>query len=430
MTHGTKDTLQEIDLARDRGIIPLFDIVMGITHTMDLASEELVDHHKRVAYIAYSIAKALNFPKEQQNDIILAGLMHDIGAFSLKERLGALRFEMTDGQRHAKLGYMLVKKFEPFESAAQLIKCHHAMWNDRRDERIATGCYILHLADRAAVLMDDKKPLSSMIRDIHKRLKANKGTMFCPELLDVFIEISGDKEYWSRAFSPSVYWMLSGELSLGSIKLDIKGLKSLAQLFCQIIDFRSRFTATHSRGVAVSARILSELMGFSNEESLTMEIAGYLHDLGKIAIPSEILDKPGKLTPEEYRIIKTHTLHTHNILENMRDLDTVKLWASLHHERLDGRGYPFGLVGDQLSMGSRIMAVADVFTAITEDRPYRKGMTSQSALEVMDNMVDSSALDGYVVSVLKRNYDYLNFIRAAAQREAALEYGRFQQQIQ
>ncbi len=117
-------------------------------------------------------------------------------------------------------------------------------------------------------------------------------------------------------------------------------------------------------------------------------------------------------------------------MENIKDLATINSWAALHHERLDGRGYPFGLTGGELSLGCRIMAVADVFTAITEDRPYRKGMTSQKALKVMDNMVNSLALDGDVVSVLKYNYDYLNFIRTAAQRKAASEYKQFQQQVQ
>jgi len=156
-----------------------------------------------------------------------------------------------------------------------------------------------------------------------------------------------------------------------------------------------------------------------------MKVAGHLHDLGKLAVPAEILEKPAKLTEEEFDIIKSHTFYTYSILETISDLDVINAWASFHHERLDGKGYPFRHKGEDLSLGSRIMAVADVFTAITEDRPYRKGMTSDRALQVLQQMAANSALDSGIVSLLTLHYNEIDSMRIDAQTAAMEEYQQF-----
>ena len=199
----------------------------------------------------------------------------------------------------------------------------------------------------------------------------------------------------------------------------------MSKLFSYIIDFRSRFTATHSSGVAASSEALSRLVGFSERECRMMRIAGHLHDLGKLAVPAEILEKPAKLTEDEFNIIRSHTFYTYRILEPIGDLDVINTWGSFHHERLDGSGYPFHHKAQDLSLGSRIMAVADVFTAITEDRPYRKEMPSERALQVLQQMADSSALDSNIVSLLRVHFDEINSSRIAAQAGASKEYQEF-----
>ena len=125
------------------------------------------------------------------------------------------------------------------------------------------------------------------------------------------------------------------------------------------------------------------LMGFSAWECQLIRVAGNLHDLGKLAVPAEILEKSGQLTDAEYNLIKGHSFYTYHILEAIDELEIITAWAAFHHERLDGSGYPFQISGDQLSLPARIVAVADVFTAITEDRPYRVGMDPDQALSVL-----------------------------------------------
>lgn len=205
-------------------------------------------------------------------------------------------------------------------------------------------------------------------------------------------------------------------------RLDLEGLLGLADLFRRIIDFRSPFTATHSAGVAATAARLACLAGLSEMECRMMRAAGYLHDIGKLAVPAEILEKPGPLTEHEFNIIKQHAFHSYRIIESLPTLDVVNRWASLHHERLDGRGYPFHYSGRELSLGSRIMSVADVFTALTEQRPYRHAMEAAKALDVVRELGCASALDLEIVSLLASHLDEVDAERRAAQAAAGEDY--------
>jgi HD-GYP domain-containing protein (c-di-GMP phosphodiesterase class II) len=207
--------------------------------------------------------------------------------------------------------------------------------------------------------------------------------------------------------------------------LEIDDIVDLALVFSQIIDFRNRFTARHSAGVAKTAERLAQLSGFSSHECKMMLIAGYLHDLGKIAISHDILEKPSRLNEDEFNEIRTHTYYTYHLLEPLTQLKTINTWASFHHEKLNGTGYPFHIAGESLPLGSRIMAVADVFTALTEDRPYRLGMDFDKTRDVLRDMVASDELDGKVVKLLVNHFHEINTIRVDSQVEAAEKYKNF-----
>jgi HD-GYP domain-containing protein (c-di-GMP phosphodiesterase class II) len=272
------------------------------------------------------------------------------------------------------------------------------------------------------VLINRQREVLGQVTGILERIEQHSGKLFMPELVNTFKSLSQKEYIWLDIASPSIGSTLLRTVRLPTIELDVNGLLSLAKLFSHVIDFRSRFTATHSSGVAATAELLAKLAGFSERECQMMKVAGYLHDLGKLAVPAEILEKPAKLTVAEFNVIRSHTFHTYRTLEALSDLDIINTWASFHHERLDGSGYPFHLTGQDLSSGARIMAVADTFTAITEDRPYRRGMTSDAALQVLQQMADNSALDPSIVSLLKLHFDEVDSARASAQAAAVKEY--------
>jgi len=407
--------------------VPLFEMVMCLSNAMDLIDRTLVAHHKQVAYVALSIAAEMGLPLEEQNDLILAGLLHDIGALSLQDRLNTLQFEIENPYEHAELGYLLLKEYEPFSRMANLVRYHHTPWDERSStiaekEGVPIGSRILHLADRVSVLINKEKEVIGQIKGIRERIEKHAGKMFMPVLVDTFRGLSEKEYFWLDTVSPSLDLTLAHRSKLKTIEMDLERLLDLSRFFCHVIDFRSRFTSTHSSGVAAVAEALAGLIGFSERECSMMKIAGYLHDLGKLAVSKEILEKQERLTEDDVNVIKGHTFYTYRILETIRDMDVINTWASFHHERLDGKGYPFHHKGHDLSLGSRIMAVADVFTAITEDRPYRKAMSPDRALQVVHQMAENSALDTNVVAVLRLNFDRLNSIRMSAQAVASRDY--------
>lgn len=410
--------------------IPMFDMILCLSNAIDLVSPAVVDHHKRVAYIASVISEEFAVSRDEQTEVMMAGALHDIGAFSLRERLDTLNFEMTSPHRHGEAGYLLLKTFRPFSRAAVMIRYHHVPWNEgrgaeSRGNQVPTGSHILHLADRVDVLTGRDREVLGKVSGICERIEKESGKHFMPELVEVFLNAARKESFWLDIVFPSISQVLARRARAATIELDMEGLLGLAKLFSLIIDFRSRFTAVHSSGVAATASSLAGFCGFSDEDCRLMSIAGFLHDLGKLSVPAEILESPGRLGEEDFRIIKGHTFYTCRILETIADLDVITAWASFHHERLEGKGYPFHYGGKELSFGSRIMSVADVFTAITEDRPYRKGMTQEEAFKVLEEMTEASTLDSEIVSILKQHYDKINATRNAAQAAAYQEYEEY-----
>jgi HD-GYP domain-containing protein (c-di-GMP phosphodiesterase class II) len=142
-----------------------------------------------------------------------------------------------------------------------------------------------------------------------------------------------------------------------------------------------------------------------DQDLFFIEIAGLLHDLGKLAVPHVILHKQGRLTDAEFRIIKQHPYYTYCLINQLKVMDKVRDWAAFHHERLDGSGYPFHLTANELDLGARIIAVADIVGAITENRPYRKGYGKQETMNMMWEQVKNNRIDGDVVDVLSKHFD-------------------------
>jgi len=178
-------------------------------------------------------------------------------------------------------------------------------------------------------------------------------------------------------------------------------IKKIAVVFAAIIDKKSAFTHEHSIGLSNHASLFSKYYGFDKETTMKMKIAALLHDIGKLSIPNHILDKPGKLSAEEFNIIKSHTYYTKLILGKIRGMEDISLWAANHHETLRGTGYPENIGADQLCHKSRIMAVCDIYQALTEARPYRDGMPKEKALNIIDSMVEVGNIDASVVIALK-----------------------------
>jgi len=151
------------------------------------------------------------------------------------------------------------------------------------------------------------------------------------------------------------------------------------------LDAKDTYTHGHSHRVTLFSLIIAQELGLDDSSIEEIETAGLLHDIGKIGVPEDILCKPGKLTDEEYCIIKQHAARAKKILDTIPSLQHVSTWASCHHERWDGRGYPNGLQGEDIPLPARILAVADTYDAMTSNRSYRKGLPHEVAAEEIKN---------------------------------------------
>ncbi|MFH1015153.1 MAG: HD domain-containing protein, partial [Nitrospirota bacterium] len=256
--------------------IPLLDLIVCLSDAMDLVSPEVVNHHKQVAYIAFSIGTKLNLPVEQRNNLMLAGALHDSGAFSLKERLDTLQFEVENPHQHAELGYLLLKTFKPLSMVANLVRFHHVPWSNGcgsefRGESVPFGSHILHLADRIAVLINKQQEVLGQANGVCAKIAEQSGKMFMPELVDAFKCLSTKEYFWFDAVSPPINSIFARKAGIATIELGIAELLNLAKLFCRIIDFRSRFTAIHSTAVAATASALAKFTDFSERECQMMK---------------------------------------------------------------------------------------------------------------------------------------------------------------
>ncbi|MBI4683549.1 MAG: HD domain-containing protein [Nitrospirae bacterium] len=391
--------------------VNLGNLVLSLSDAMDLASPLLSQHQQRTAFIAWELGKAARLSEERLERMFIAALLHDIGAFSVEEKVALLKSEVDVLGHHCIRGDVLLEGVPWLKDSAKIVRFHHKEWKAWKDLKesvempVVFESQILNLADCVERQINRSQYILHQHEGIMTRISSRAGSMFSPEVVDLFFTVSGREEFWLDLVSSRLYSLLLHNGPFRKTEIDLSEISSISELFRNIIDFRSRFTATHSSGVAAAASMLSRIFGLTEMETKLMEVAGDLHDIGKLAIPNSILDKPGKLTKEEMAVIKSHTYYTYSVINTIGGIKQIAEWAAYHHEKLDGSGYPFHCRADDLSTGSRIMMVADIFTAIAEDRPYRQGMSREGIIKILKQFSDQRLLDSKIINLLIENYD-------------------------
>lgn len=419
----------------DKFRIDLNDLLISVSNAQGLVSPELFNHQQMVAYLSFRIAEKLMKDENACREVLLASLIHDVGALTEDEIANIVKVDYTEDNLHSYRGALLFDNFKPMKKIARLIRYHHTYWNYGNwlgldGEKIPREAQIIHLADRVSIAVSKQmgsknNNVFTVVESVISMLKNHIGNRFDQETFKALEDLSKIESVWLDLISKDPISHVPLNITKSYIVLDIDDIITIASIFAQIIDFRSGFTSRHSAGVATTAHKLAVLAGLSPLECKMMLIAGYLHDLGKIAIPSSILEKPDKLDDNETKIMRSHTYYTYKLLSEVKEFDTINKWAAFHHERLDGNGYPFHIEGENLTLGSRIMAVADIFTAITENRPYRIGMKDETAIKVLRNMAKTGGIDPRITTLLISNFNDINNLRSQAQTEAAIRYQEF-----
>ncbi len=383
--------------------------IKAMSRALELSSVGISVHHRRTAIIARFIALEMGISQNQLRVLIYASLLHDIGAASNWQEKHFIVHSKEDDLvfNHAEAGYYILRDSLQLGVLAEPIRYHHDRFcggnpSGLVGKEIPLLSRIIHLADRIEVHIDMSEHIfmqrDKIVSDIEKN------PVFDPDIVMAFKKMSKADYFWLDIVNTDYINGFLDHLDFfGKLLFDIEDLTVIAEIFAKVVDATSHYTATHSKNVALVARDLSIIEGFSEEESKQFYLAGLLHDLGKLSIPNEMLNKAEKLSSEEYEIIKQHPYYSYRILEEVDGFETIASWVGYHHETLDGKGYPFRLEGNQISLGSKIIATADIYCALIEQRPYRACMTSEQAFEIMEEMVIKGKLDHRMVKDLRNN---------------------------
>jgi len=387
------------------------DLFISISRALDMGKIEILDHSSRVAYISLELANYLEFNKKEINKLVLTSLINNIGIMSVEEkRIIKNNFQLNEKfiERQSRNGANLLKKINFLPNIDNIILYSHHKWNgdnfdNVKEKKIPLASRIIFLADRIESLISEEKYILFQVDRILNKIKEKSGEWFDPDLVKAFLKLAKKESFWLNLETKEYNNILEEWGKETQIKINLKNLESLATILAHLIDRISPFTSRHSTGVSTIAAMLTHELGYEELEQRVIRIAGLFHDLGKLIIPAEIIEKEAELTDKEYKIIKQHSYYTYRLLKKIRGLGSMPEWAAFHHERLDGSGYPFRFSSEDINIGSRIMAVSDVFQALTEDRPYRSAFTISKALEIMEEMVENNKIDENIFLTLKQS---------------------------
>jgi HD-GYP domain-containing protein (c-di-GMP phosphodiesterase class II) len=414
------------------GGIALSELIGALSCALDIAEGEPPGHARRSCLIGMRIADELGLGAPARSDLFYALLLKDAGCsansahiaalfgaddqvakrtsklvdwsrplsafvWSLRtvapggsvaartERLWAVRNEgaVTQSLIRARCyrGAEIVRKLGFSEATAEAIRALDEHW-DGRGQPLGLSGGEIPLAARVLCLAQTVEVFFATrgLRAACRVTARRSGQWFDPRLVEALFSFRADARFWASLAEPDVSAVEPPDRVLIA---DENRLDRIAEAFAEVIDAKSRWTHEHGDRVYSIAIGIAVQLGFGGAAVRDLGRAARLHDIGKLSTSNRILDKPGPLTEAEFAKVKEHPLWTERILERVPGLGAVASLASAHHERLDGRGYPHGLAADELTMPMRVLAVADVYEALTAERPYRPAYTSDRALDLM-----------------------------------------------
>lgn len=392
--------------------INLHEAIYSLSDALDLVGVTHIHHGKRVAFIASECAKHLGWSGARLDDLFQAAILHDSGVSKTTVHAKLAQMEWEHEAEHCRTGAELLAGCPLLEHLSSAVLYHHTHWSQLKDldlpleVKLHANC--IYMADRMDVLtlahMQSESDILLGKDEIRRKIFERRGDWFCPELVDALMEVSHSEAFWFALEGEHVNGYVATWLShFPDRTLEFPELRSLVHVFSCIVDAKSHYTKQHSDGVANLARYLGGLFGLPEEKCEMLELAGLLHDIGKLRVPDELLEKPATLTEAEVITMRRHSFDTYSVLKNIRGLEQVSLWAYQHHERVDGTGYPYETKDREISLEARIIAVADVFQALAQERPYRGPLEPKAILANLKQQVESHKLDGRVVAMVEAN---------------------------
>lgn len=376
-----------------------YSVIRMIRRALNLVDKRLMDHGIRVAALVNAMLDLEGVTDNQmRKNLAILALFHDIGAYRTEEIDRMVDFETKTIWEHSIYGYLVFKEFTPLGELAKVILYHHASFGNFPEEPkdIMHYANLLHLADRVDVFREN-----CQIKDIESlrtALEEKSGTTFDPQNIELFLKAEQEYQLLER---------LGGHIPLSDVLdesiISEDEAKTYLKLLVLSIDFRSHHTVTHTINTMHISAQLAYRLGLDPEQINDVYYGAFVHDLGKVGIPLEILEKPGKLTPEEMDIMRGHVDMTRKIIDGSVSGPVLNI-AVRHHEKLNGTGYPLGLTGDSLSTEERIVAVADIVSALWGTRSYKEAYPEDKIRFILNDMCEKGELDPVIMEQVEKEF--------------------------
>lgn len=407
--------------------LSLRELAVPMIKAIDSFNYLLKSHHRRVAVISYYIGRQLNLNNDDLVELLIAAALHDIGALSVQERDMLIQEDVTNPYAHCIMGYRMLSLFEVFKNIAQIIKHHHIKYEDSlsmEKSEVLFQSHIVHLADRVDIFISPDSFILNQKGTVTEKIRERVGTTFHPEVFKAFEEVSKADVFWIEINNLQIDKLFQKINFSIDFELTIDTVLEFALTISRIIDFRSRFTASHSYTVAHLSSLIGGYLGFTEEKCKKLMVTGYLHDLGKIGIDPGLIEKKGPLTDEEFNLVKMHAYYTGQILGELSGSDwfsEIINWAERHHEKADGTGYPFSLDGSSLDEGVKVLEFADIISALMEERPYRKSLSIDVAFDIIKDKM-AAGISPEIFSIIEMHKDEINEVVRKCQAHKFEEY--------
>lgn len=371
-----------------------------IVKTLSIMNPQIIQHGQITGYILY---KMLQFEgkcsRQELLDYTMLGILHDIGLYQEQNQQKVAQMNQEDPWSHSVYGFLFLKYLTPIGDLAEAVLYHHLDYNRFKlismNYRHITEC--LALADQMDSYMQHGG--KGIPTDYFTRYRDIK---FSGRALDLFLRaekrLGITRQLVSGAYREELAEALSRKLSNEDYK------RGFLEMLVYIIDSRSEATVVHTMSTVYFAKQLGSLMKLSSRDLKNLSYGALLHDLGKIAIPLDILEAPGRLEEDQMRIMRGHVQITEHILNGLVDDEVLQI-AIRHHEKLDGTGYHRGLTEKELTLPQQIMAVADILSALYGKRSYKGSFDSDRIKQILNEDADKHKISRKAVDCLMEHYD-------------------------
>jgi HD-GYP domain-containing protein (c-di-GMP phosphodiesterase class II) len=391
-------------------IIRMDKLIKAIGAALDLVEGELLGatthHGKRVAALAVAVGRRLGMEEEARLPLATCALLHDnaLTEYILSERMGEAQGQMM--RLHCEYGQRNVDSLMFKSGVSGFVLYHHERPDGqgpfgKGEGEIPLEAELICAADTFDVIHHLEQVQPAELPRLHQELQDGIGAEYSHRTATAMIQVLNEDMLRSLKNDRIIE---TAETFIPPWFIDIEDhvLFNLAKFISHIIDDKSVFTRRHSSQIANKAWLLGGYYGYDQCLRAQFFLAAALHDIGKLAIPEAILEKPEKLDPREFAIIKSHVVKTGELLEGIDGFEDIREWAVNHHEKLDGSGYPAGKKAEGLDFNSRLLACIDIYQAVSEERPYHPGRSHQESIKILYEMADKGGLDSAIVRDLDK----------------------------